>query len=89
MITQEEISSKLKVIIEACVAKLSMQILEIVNCRGTFSAAVASTQKIVNDLGIDILQLICSEVDKAYDSQRDKHKIIVKHKCKMRHRWAK
>ncbi len=84
MITQEEISSKLKVIIEACVAKLSMQILEIVNCRGTFSAAVASTQKIVNDLGIDILQLICSEVDKAYDSQRDKHKIIVKHKCKMR-----
>lgn len=84
MTTQEEIIGKLRTMIETCVVKLSMQILETINSRGTFSAAVENTQKTVNGLGIDVLQLLCSEVDDGYDKQRDRHKIIIKNKCKTR-----
>ena len=56
MITQEKIYDYLRPIIEACVGRLAMQILQTIKNKGTFSEAVASTQKSVNDLGIDILQ---------------------------------
>ena len=84
MITQEKINNYLRPIIETCVEKLSIQILQTINNGGTFSDAVAGTQKAVNELGIDVLQYICQEVDEVYDEQRDKHKVIIKHRSKKR-----
>lgn len=84
MITQEELSNNLRTIIESCVGRLAIQILQTIKTNGTFSDAVSNTQKSVNDLGINILQLICQEVDNAFDLQRDRHKVIIKHRCKKR-----
>ena len=84
MTTQEKISIKVSAIIEDCANKLTNQLLQILTHGGTFSDAVANTQNAVSALGIDVLQLICKEVDRAFDEQRDRHKIIIKHRFKTR-----
>lgn len=84
MITKAQLSNNLRQIIESCVGKLTAQILQTMKGNGNFSDVVKDTQNTVNNLGVDVLQLFCKEVDNAFDAQRDRHKVIIKHRCKTR-----
>lgn len=83
MIAQEKIKIEIREIIERCAEDLTVSVLQTIK-GGTFSDAVAMVQDMVNKLGVNVLQMICREVDNVFDERRNRHKVIIKHRAKSR-----
>ena len=79
MNTQEKVRS----IIEGSTAQIMSMLMNTIG-KGTFSDTVDETQRIVNDLGSQILQIVCAEADDVFNAERDRNKVIIKHKDKTR-----
>lgn len=69
---------------ERCVDIVEQLIVNVMNNKGTFSDAVASTRKGVEALGVEILEQYYSAVDMKYNESRDRRRILVKNKTKTR-----
>lgn len=50
----------------------------------TFSGIVKNTQEAMNMVGIRILEILISEIDRSFDKNRDFHRILVRNKSKSR-----
>lgn len=50
----------------------------------TFSGIVKNTQEVMNMVGIRILEILVSEIDRSFDKNRDFHRILVRNKRKSR-----
>lgn len=79
MTTQEKIRS----MIEGATAQVLSMLTNTIG-KTTFSDAVDETQRIVNDLGGQILQIVFHEADEIFNSERDRSKVIIKHNGKTR-----
>ena len=79
MTTQEKIRS----MIEGATAQVLSMLTNTIG-KTTFSDAVEETQRIVNDLGGQILQIVFNEADEIFNSERDRSKVIIKHNGKTR-----
>ena len=79
MTTQEKIRS----MIEGTTAQVLSMLTNTIG-KTTFSDAVEETQRIVNDLGGQILQIVFNEADEIFNSERDRSKVIIKHNGKTR-----
>jgi hypothetical protein len=79
MNTQE----KVRLMIEGSTAQIMSMLMNTIG-KGAFSDTVEETQRIVNDLGSQILQIVCAEADDVFNAERDRNKVIIKHKDKTR-----
>lgn len=79
MNTQEKVRS----IIEGSTAQIMSMLMNTIG-KGTFSDTVEETQRIVNDLGSQILQIVCTEADEIFNAERDRNNVIIKHAAKTR-----
>lgn len=79
MTTQEKIRS----MIEGTTAQVLSMLTNTIG-KTTFSDAVEETQRIVNDLGGQILQIVFNEADEIFNAERDRSKVIIKHNGKTR-----
>ena len=79
MNTQEKVRS----IIEGATAQVLSMLTNTIG-KTTFSDAVEETQRIVNDLGSQILQIVCAETDDVFNAERDRNNVIIKHAAKTR-----
>lgn len=69
--------------IEGSTAQIMSMLMNTIG-KGAFSDTVEETQRIVNDLGSQILQIVCAEADDVFNAERDRNKVIIKHKDKTR-----
>lgn len=79
MNTQEKVRS----MIEGSTAQIMSMLMNTIG-KGTFSDTVEETQRIVNDLGSQILQIVCAESDEIFNAERDRNNVIIKHAAKTR-----
>ena len=79
MNTQE----KLRELIEETTSQVMSMMMTTIG-KGTFSDIVEKTQKIVKNLGVQILQTAFAEADKIFNAERDRHKVIIKNNGKTR-----
>ena len=49
-----------------------------------FSQIISKTQEQTNKLGVNLVKLACKEIERGFDEQRDKHRVVVKNKGKTR-----
>ncbi len=73
----------LEVLIKGTVEKVLGNIFNCLNNR-SFSEIIEKTQDETNKLGLNIVELACSTVEKTFNEQRDKHKVVIKNKGKSR-----
>ena len=80
MVLQEN----LEVIIKNSVNAILSDTLAHLRKRSTFADIVASTKKNVQELGRQVLSQVIEEVERQFDAERDRHKIVVRNKNKSR-----
>lgn len=78
------LKENLEVIIKNSVNAILSDTLAHLRKRSTFADIVASTKKNVQELGRQVLSQVIEEVERQFDAERDRHKIVVRNKNKLR-----
>lgn len=77
------LKENLEALIKGTVEKLLGNIFSCIN-NCSFSQIIEKTQDETNKLGLNIVELACSTVEKTFNEQRDKHKVVIKNRGKSR-----
>lgn len=76
---------KFEELVQNCVSNIVELCCNSIEEKQEFSDIVLKTQEEVNSLGIKVLEWIIDSIEKNFDAYRDKHKIVVRNKNKIRH----